>query len=58
MPPEAQVNKDFLKSVFKDDKRLLKKKHIEYISVSHWEELSVKRLWPDLKNDAAFVIYF
>ena len=37
---------------------LLKKKQVDYIHVSHYEELSVKRIWPDMKNDAAFKIYF
>ena len=58
MPPETQVNKDFLKSVFKDIKKLKKKKEVDYVSVPHWEELSVKKLWPDLKDDGAFTIYF
>lgn len=58
MPPEAQVNKDFLKAIFADDKKLLKKKEVDYITVPHWDELSVKKLWVDLKDDAAFNIYF
>ena len=58
MPPESQLNKDFLKAVFADEKKLLKKKQVDYISVNHWDELSVHKLWPDLKDDAAFNIYF
>ena len=52
------MNKDFLKAVFKDEKRLLKKKQVDYVSVPHWEEISVKNLWPDLKNDDNFTIFF
>ena len=37
---------------------LLKKKAVDYIHVSHYEELSVKSLWTDLKADSAFNIYF
>lgn len=58
MLPEIQVNKDFLKSIFLDEKKLFKKKKIEYIKVPHWDELPVKKLWGDLKDDAAFSIYF
>ena len=46
MPPENQVNKDFLKKVFIDEKKLLKKKAVDYISVPHWDELAVNKLWP------------
>jgi hypothetical protein len=52
------VNKDFLKQVFTNEKRLLKKNQVSYISVPQWDELAVKRLWPDMKDDAAFAAYF
>ena len=58
MPGETQVNKDFLKTIFTNEKRLLKKKEVNYVSVPHWEELSVRRLWADLKDDGAFNAYF
>ena len=58
MPPASQVNKDFLKAILVDKKRLLKKKEVDYVSVPQWEELSVKRLWPDLKNDLGFTPFF
>ena len=58
MPPIRQVNKDFLKAVFKDTKKLLKKNQINYVAVPCYDELAVKNLWPMLKKDAAFVIYF
>ena len=37
---------------------LKKKKQVDYINVSHYEELSVKNLWGDLKVDASFNVYF
>ena len=37
---------------------LLKKKQVDYVHVSHYEELSVKNLWADLKETAVFKIYF
>jgi len=58
MPPENQVNKDFLKKVFMDEKKLLKKKAVDYISVPHWDELAVNKLWPQMQSDVAFNIYF
>ena len=40
------------------EKTILKKKQVDYIHVSHYQELSVKNLWKDLKDDAQFNIYF
>ena len=34
--------------VFIDGKRLFKKKQIDYISVPHFDELSVKWMWVDM----------
>jgi hypothetical protein len=52
------VSKDFLKQVLIGEKTLLKKKAVDYIHVSHYEELSVKNLWSEMKNDKDFKIYF
>lgn len=58
MPPEKQVNKDFMKQVLIGEKSLKKKNQINYIHVPGYEELSANRLWIDLQNDQAFNIYF
>ena len=58
MPPEDVVNKDFLKAVLAEDKYLLHKSEVKFISVPHYDELSVKNLWPDVKKDADFLRYF
>ena len=58
MAPKLQVSKDFLKQVLIGEKTLLKKKAVDYIHVSHYEELSVKNLWSEMKNDKDFKIYF
>ena len=58
LPPKTQVNKDFLWQVFAEEKILLKKKNVEYVHVSHYQELSVKNLWKDLKDDQIFNVYF
>ena len=52
------VTKDFLKDVFANRKQLMKKDQVKEISVPHYDEISVKHLWPDLKNDKAFTQYF
>ena len=36
----------------------IKKKQVDYIHVSHFDELSVKNLFKDFKNDDAFTMYF
>ena len=54
LPDEAVVNKDFLKDVFAGRKQLLEKAQVKYVQVPHYDELSVRRLWPDLKKDANF----
>ena len=58
VPPFKQVNKDFLKSVFAEEKRLLKKQAVKYIQVPKYDELSVKQLWSSFKDDEEFISYF
>lgn len=57
--PEANVvNKDFLKDVLAGKKQLMKKVEVQKISVPHYDELSVKALWPQFKSDEEFTQYF
>ena len=57
--PEANcVNKDFLKDVLTGKKQLMKKADVQRITVPHYDELSVKALWPDIKRDPEFTQYF
>ena len=49
VPPEKMLNKDFLKKVLKEEKKLLSLKEVKYVNVPHYEELSVKRFWPILR---------
>ena len=58
LPDEGSVNKDFLKLVLAEKKQLLKKQEVNYINVPHYDEISVKALWPDLKKDGEFMQYF
>ena len=54
LPDDAVVNKDFLKEVLAGKKKLLKKSQYDPITVPHFDELSVRTLWPQLKKDHAF----
>ena len=58
VPPFKQVNKDFLKAVFAEEKRLFKKQAVKYIQVPKYDELSVKALWHTFKDDEEFTSYF
>ena len=51
------MNKNFLKAVLVDKKRLFKLKDVKMIHVPLYEELSVKKLFPYLKNDINFMMY-
>ena len=58
LPPEGLVNKDFLKDVLVGKKQLLKKAEVKDITVPHYDELSVKALYPQFKKDPIFMSYF
>ena len=51
------LNKDFLKEVFADKKRLLKLKEVKWINVPLYDELSVAKLWPLMQDDTNFMLY-
>ena len=52
------VNKDFLKAVLNDEKRLLPMNECKFINVPKFDELSTKNIYPLFKQDPAFMIYF
>ena len=58
MPDANCINKDFLKDVLAGKKLLMKKAQVQHITVPHYDELSVKALWPDVKRDPEFTCYF
>ena len=37
---------------------LMKKTEVQKITVPHYDELSVKNIWPQLKKDSEFTKYF
>ena len=58
LPPKGQVNKDFLKQVFAEEKHLMRKAAVVHIEVSRYDEVSVKRLRPSLSKDKKFMQFF
>ena len=46
LPPEYMLNKDFLKEVLTEEKKLLRLDEVKRISVPLYEELAVVKLWP------------
>ena len=51
-------NKDFLKEVLSGSKALLPLNKVKRVNMPHYDELSVFRLWPEMKNDSEFMKYF
>jgi len=52
------VNKNFLRDILNGKKRLLKKNQVNFIHVPYFDELSVKNLWEDVKDDEEIQYYF
>ena len=46
------MNKDFLKEVLAGKKQLMKKAEVKYVTVPHYDELSVKAIYPMFTKDA------
>lgn len=57
VPPAKMINKDFLKQVLTDSKKLLSLSEIKHVNVPHYEELSVKKFHPILSEDKNFASY-
>ena len=51
------LNKDFLKKVLKEEKRLLPLSDVKYVKVPRYDELSVRRFWPIFREDENFMKY-
>jgi len=51
------VNKDFLKAVFKEEKGLLKLSEVKFKNVPFYDELAVKKIWPDVQEDPEVMFY-
>ena len=53
-----QVTKDFFKEVLASKKELLALSEVALINVPFYDELSVRRLWPEMQEDEEFMRYF
>ena len=51
------VNKDFLKAVFMEEKGLLKLSEVKWKNVPFYDELAVKKIWPDVQNDPEVMFF-
>ena len=52
------INKDFLKEILAEEKELIPIADVRFINVPMFDELSVKRLWPEMQNSPDFMKYF
>ena len=43
------INKDYLKLIFQDKKKLLKLADLRVVKVPKYDELSVKQVWPKIQ---------
>ena len=51
------MNKDFLKAVFGEEKKLLALSDVKFKHIPLYDELSVVKLWPGLQKDQQFMEY-
>ena len=58
LPPDPMINKDFLKQILCEEKKLLTLKEVQNICVPKYDELSVTNLYPDLSQRQDFMKYF
>ena len=52
------INKDFLRKILLEEKKLLTLEEKKEVSVPKYDELSVNMLYPKFKDDARFMAYF
>ena len=51
------LNKDFLREVFIEKKGLLKLTEVKWRNVPFYDELAVKKIWPDVQNDPEVMFF-
>ncbi len=57
VPPEKMLNKDFMRQLLIEDKKLLDRRAVQSVHVPQYDELSVKKFWPLMQKDAVFMQY-
>lgn len=58
LPPAYSINKDFLRQVLNDEKKLLRLDEVKRINVPFFDELSVKNIYPQVKDDPDIASHF
>ena len=51
------MNKDFLKQVIQGEKHLLRKAEVKHVDIPHYEELSVRNIYPMFKVNKRVMQY-
>ena len=57
VPPEKMLNRDFMKQLLAEEKKLLELRAVRHANVPKYDELSVKKFWPLMQKDAKFMQY-
>jgi hypothetical protein len=52
------INKDFLKLIFADQKKLISLADMRSVTVPKYDELSVKNVYPMIKNNPFLSVHF
>jgi hypothetical protein len=52
------INKDYLKGIFAEQKKLMLLKDVKLINVPKYDELSVKNIFPMIQQDSQLMLYF
>ena len=58
LPPDPMLNKDFLRKILIEEKKLLSLSEVKWIEVPKFDEISVKALWPTMQEDDSMMEYF
>ena len=53
LPPDFMMTKDFLRQVLAEEKDFIKMEGLRTINVPHFDELSVKNIFPKFQQDPA-----
>ena len=57
VPPTKMLNRDFMKQLLAEEKKLLELRQVVHVNVPHYDELSVKKFWPLMQRDKTFMLY-
>ena len=57
VPPEKMLNRNFMKQLLVEEKRLLERCKVTHCTVPKYDELSVKHFWPLMQKDVEFMLY-